>query len=126
LWAVTLARPRRYVFDETAGCILCAITRTGIAMEPFLKQWGQNDSQESLDHLCVFVLSNFESMRKNKPRLAAPFGEFGGLSTTAVTSWLQSSEVAERIHRDQDRIASDLADAVWQIELIVGANPDVL
>lgn len=125
LWTVTLARPRRYDFDESAGSVLCAISRTGIAVEPFLKQWIQDDLQESLEHLCVFVHCNFEAMRKNKPRLADSFWDFGSPATTTVTSWLQSSEVAERIQRDQGRIEGDLADAVWQIELIANENPDV-
>lgn len=120
-WIAVLARPRMYAFDESADSVLCAISRTGVDLQPYLDRWAGAESENSLQHLCVFVLNNYESLRK-KQRPVNSFWSHGSPSEDVVVSWLQSTAVSERIRRDEDRIPSDLIDALWQVDLLSGKN----
>lgn len=119
LWMATLAKPRVYECDDSADSVLCAIGRTEIDLQPFLARWRDDRSQAALDHLCVFIQNNYGPMRKNPPRLCSAFWTFGSPAQSAVINWLQSNAVLDRIHQDQNRIASELIDAIWQLEAIV-------
>jgi len=119
LWRVTLARPREYENDDSADSVLCAIGSTEVDLQPFLARWHDDRSQAALDHLCVFIQNNYEPMRKNPPRLCNAFWTFGSPAQLTVINWLQSDGVLDRIHQDQNLIATELFDAIWQLEAIV-------
>lgn len=123
LWTAMLARPREYEYDDSADSVLCAIGRTEVDLQPFLARWGDDRSQTALDHLCVFIQNNYGPMTKSPPRLCSPFWTFGSPSELAVINWLQSNAILNRIHQDQSLIASELADAIWQIEAIADNRP---
>lgn len=119
IWTAMLARPREYEYDDSADSVLCAIGRTEVDLQPFLARWQDDRSQTALDHLCVFIQNNYGPMTKCPPRLCSPFWTFGSPEQLAVVNWLQSDGVFDRIHQDQNRIAPELIDTVWQIGAIV-------
>lgn len=120
-WSTVLARPRKYAFDESADSVLCALSRTGVDLQRFLDRWAGDESESSLQHLCVFVLNNYESIRK-KQRPVNSFWSLGSPGENVVVSWLESTVVSERIRRDEDRIPSELIDVLWQVDLLSAEN----